>query len=224
MGADFYPRLTEVIKDRDASTRLMNDQAQLGLAIGGPILLGLIGVAPWFMALLYSREFVPAADILQWQTLGNVFKLASWPMGFAYIAAARSRIFLTMELAWNSVFLACLWVAMPLIGVEAAGIAFLISYVFYFALLHVLTKRLFGFCWDRLSLGLIATHASLATMIFALCRVSPLMAAGLSIALAALTAVFGLRIVIMKIGPHGRLSTRLHAGFAKIHWPIRSMK
>ena len=224
MGADFYPRLTEVIKDRAASTRLMNDQAQLGLAIGGPILLGLIGVAPWFMAILYSQEFVPAAEMLQWQTVGNVFKLASWPMGFAFVAAARSRIFLFIELTWNAAFLAFLWVGMPLIGIEAAGIAFLLAYMLYFILLHVLTRRLFGFRWDRLSLGLIGVHAVLAGLLLALSRLSPLLAAGVAVALAAVTAVVGLRIVLVKIGPHGRLSTRLHTAFAKLHWPIRSME
>ena len=39
MAADYYPRLTEVIHDKVAAVRLMNDQAQLGLAIGGPVLL-----------------------------------------------------------------------------------------------------------------------------------------------------------------------------------------
>jgi len=224
MGADFYPRLTEVIKDRDASTRLMNDQAQLGLAIGGPILLGLIGVAPWFMALLYSREFVPAADILQWQTLGNIFKLASWPMGFAYVASARSRTYLFTELTWNAAFLALLWALMPMIGVEAAGIAFAIAYALYFTLLHVLTWRLFAFRWEGLSLALIGVHAALGGMILALSREYPLTAAGVGLALAAVTGVVGLRIVVMKIGPYGRLSNRLHTVFAKLHWPIRSPK
>ena len=54
MGADYYPRLTEVIHDKVAAVRLMNDQAQLGLAIGGPVLLLLIGLAPWVITLLYS--------------------------------------------------------------------------------------------------------------------------------------------------------------------------
>ncbi len=224
MGADFYPRLTEVIRDRDASTQLMNDQAQLGLAIGGPVLLGLIGVAPWFMAVLYSREFVPAADMLQWQVLGNVFKLASWPMGFAFVAAARSRIFLMTQLTWNAVFLGLLWVGIPLLGVEAAGIAFLIAYVILFALQHVLTRRLFGFRWEALSLSLIGVHAALAALILALSALSPMLAAGASIVLAVTTGVIGLRIVVMKIGPHGRLSIRLHGLFAKLNWPIRSIE
>lgn len=224
MGADFYPRLTEVIQDRVASTRLINDQTQLGLAIGGPILLGLIGVAPWFMAILYSREFVPAADMLQWQTLGNVFKLASWPMGFAYIAAAWSRIYLVTQLTWNAVFFGLLWIGLPLIGIEAAGIAFLIAYALLFALMCVLNRILFGFRWETLSLGLIGVHAGLAALLLALSALSPLLAAFASIALAAVTAVVGLRIVVMKIGPHGRLSIRLHTIFAKLSWPIRSIE
>lgn len=62
MGADYYPQLVEVIADRVRANRLMNDQMQLGLALGGPILLALTGLAPWVMALFYSKEFVPAAE------------------------------------------------------------------------------------------------------------------------------------------------------------------
>ena len=57
MGADYYPRLTEVIHDKVAAVRLMNEQAQLGLTIGGPVLLLLIGLAPWMITLLFSSAF-----------------------------------------------------------------------------------------------------------------------------------------------------------------------
>tara|TARA_R110002072_G_scaffold4719_2_gene33035 strand:- start:9021 stop:10490 length:1470 start_codon:yes stop_codon:yes gene_type:complete len=224
MGADFYPRLAEVIYDRDATSRLINDQAQLGLAIGGPILLGLIGIAPWFMTVLYSREFVPAAEMLQWQTLGNVFKLASWPMGFAYVAAARPRIFLMTEIFWNAAFIGLLWIGMPFFGVEAAGIAFFIAYTLYFTLLHILTRQLFDYRLEKLSLGLIGVHASLAALVLALSQFSTLLAAGVSIVLLTVTAVGGLRIVLMKIGPYGRLSIRLYKTFATLYWPIRRME
>jgi len=150
--------------------------------------------------------------------------LASWPMGFAYIAAARSRIFLATELAWNAAFLGLLWVLMPVIGVEAAGMAFMIAYAMYFILLHVLTRRLFEFRWERLSLTLIAVHTILASLILAISRQSPILAAGVAVVLAAVTAIAGLRIVVMKIGPHGRLSTRLHAVFSALRRPIRSAK
>ena len=57
MGADYYPRLTEVIHDKVAAVRLMNEQAQLGLAIGGPVLLLLVGLAPWVISLLILQRF-----------------------------------------------------------------------------------------------------------------------------------------------------------------------
>ena len=75
VSADYYPRLAEVITDRKVATKLMNDQLQLLVSIGGPILLLLIGTAPWIMTLLYSSEFRSGSELLQWKTAGNVFKL-----------------------------------------------------------------------------------------------------------------------------------------------------
>ena len=103
MGADYYPRLTEVIHDKVAAVRLMNDQAQLGLAIGGPVLLLLIGLAPWVITLLYSNAFEPAVTLLQWQMVGNVFKLASWAMSFSIVAAGRPG-FHIIELSFNIMY------------------------------------------------------------------------------------------------------------------------
>jgi hypothetical protein len=40
--------------------------------------------------------------------------------------------------------------------------------------------------------------------------------------LAAATGLFGLRIVLSKVGKHGRLPTRLYGFFAKLGWPIQS--
>ena len=74
MGGEYYPRLTEVINDKVAAVQLMNDQAQLGLAISGPGFLLLIGLAPWVITLLYSAKFDPAVPLLQWLMVGNVFK------------------------------------------------------------------------------------------------------------------------------------------------------
>jgi O-antigen/teichoic acid export membrane protein len=184
MAADYYPRLTEVINDRAASTRLMNDQAQLGLAIGGPVLLLLIGLAPWAVTLLYSAEFAPAAELLQWQTVGNVFKLASWALAFSIVAAARSKTFFMMELSFNIVFLAMIWVLLPVLGLQVTAIAFLVGYVVYFATVNILAHILQGFRWQSLSLLLLALHVTLALALLALARFAPQAAAIASVGLA----------------------------------------
>ena len=224
MAADYYPRLTEVINDRAASTLLMNDQAQLGLVIGGPVLLLLIGLAPWTINLMYSAEFAPAAELLQWQTVGNVFKLASWALSFSIIAAARSKIFFFMELSFNIVFLLTIWCYLPILGLNAAAIAFLLGYVVYFAVVSTLAHFLQGFRWQRATFMILAMHATLAVMLLMLARVVPEVAAIASVCVATVTLVLGLRIVLIKMGPEGRVAARLTRIYAAIGWPIRSIQ
>ena len=145
MGADYYPRLTEVIHDKVAAVRLMNDQAQLGLAIGGPVLLLLIGLAPWVITLLYSSAFEPAVTLLQWQMVGNVFKLASWAMSFSIVAAARGKTFFLMELSFNIVFLSMVFVFLPHVGLEVTAYAFVLGYLVYLTIVYVLARSIHGF-------------------------------------------------------------------------------
>ncbi|MDF1776196.1 MAG: O-antigen translocase [Rhizobiaceae bacterium] len=223
MAADYYPRLTEVINDRAAATRLMNDQAQLGLAIGGPVLLLLIGLAPWAITLLYSAEFAPAADLLQWQIVGNVFKLASWALAFSIVAAARSKTFFLMELSFNIVFLTMIWFLMPILGLRVTAIAFLVGYIVYFVTVNILAHTLQGFRWQALSLLLLALHVTLALALLALAQTAPEGAAIASVCLALATGLFGLRVVLIKMGPEGRVAAYFARIYAAIGWPIRSI-
>lgn len=223
LAADYYPRLAEVINDRAAATRLMNDQAQLGLAIGGPVLLLLIGIAPWAVTLLYSAEFAPAVELLQWQTVGNVFKLASWALAFSIVAAARSKTFFLMELSFNIVFLALIWMLLPVLGLQITAIAFLAGYVVYFGIVNILAFIFQGFRWQSLSLLLLALHVTLALALLALARTAPQAAAITSIFLALATGLFGLRVVLIKMGPEGRIAARFAHIYAAIGWPIRSI-
>lgn len=221
MGADYYPRLTEVISDRAATVRLMNDQAQLGLAIGGPVLLLLVGWAHWAITLLYSTAFAPAATLLQWQTLGNVFKLASWPLSFSIVAAARSKTFLLTQLSFNVVYLSISWLLLPRLGLLVTAVAFLFGYIVYFSTVNVLVHRIHGFRWQPLSLGLLAMHAGLAAGLLTLALLVPLAATLATPLLALGTGVVGLRIVLTKIGPTGRIAGPLARAYAAAGWPIR---
>ena len=222
MGADYYPRLTEVIHDKVAAVRLMNDQAQLGLAIGGPVLLLFIGLAPWVITLLYSSAFEPAATLLQWQMVGNIFKLASWAMSFSIVAAARGKTFFLMEMSSNIVFLGMVLIFLPYIGLKVTAYAFVLGYLVYLTIVYVLARNIHGFRWQALALGLLGLHTSLGVALLVLALMAPLAAAIASPLLAAATGLFGLRIVLSKVGKQGHLPTRLYGIFTRLGWPIRS--
>ena len=221
MGADFYPRLTEVIGDRQITNKLVNDQAQLGLAIGGPLILVMIGMAPWVMSLLYSSEFHEAAGMLQVQMLGNVIKIVGFPLGYMFVAAARSKLYLFTQLNWNIFFLSMLWYWLPQYGLAAVGVAFSTAYALNFTIANILVRRLHAFRWEVLSLWLFVLHATLSLGLLAVAQIAPHLAAIASPFLALATGVFGLRVVLSKIGNQGSLPIRLYGIFARLGWPIR---
>lgn len=221
MAADYYPHLCEIINDRPSTIRLINDQIQLGLAIGGPVLLLMIGIAPWAITLLYSAEFQAATELLQWQTVGNVLKLASWPLAFSLVAASRSKIFVLVQLSFNITFLALVWLFIPTLGLKATAIAFFVGYALHFGVVSLLTRTTQGFRWQKLSIFLLILHLSLAIILLALARSIPEIAVIASTSLALVTGIFGLRIVLMKTGSDSRIGNRCARTFHAIGWPIK---
>lgn len=147
MGTDYYPRLTAAIHDHAATNRMVNEQTEVALLLAGPVLLAMLALAPWVIELLYSSKFDEAAYILRWQILGDVLKVASWPMGFIILAAGDGRIFMLTESLAIAVFVGLVWVGLPMIGVQMTGVAFLGMYMVYLPVMYWLAKRRLQFAW-----------------------------------------------------------------------------
>lgn len=149
MGADYYPRLASAIHDADAANRLVNEQTEVALLLAGPMFIGVIGIAPWIIEALYSKDFHEAAAILQWQALGDILKIASWPLGYFILAFANARMYLLSEITANAVFVAVAWFALPRMGIEATGVSFLLMYALYLPFAFWISFRRSGFVWTR---------------------------------------------------------------------------
>lgn len=145
MGADYFPRLTATINDHPQARKLVNEQAEMALLLAGPVLLGMITLAPWVIHLLYAASFAPAADVLRWQVLGDIFKVASWPMGFILLAQGRGGIFIATDVTWNVAYLGVIAVGIQEWGLVMAGVGFWIAYLIYYGLVALVASRLIGY-------------------------------------------------------------------------------
>jgi len=149
MGSDYYPRLTMIITDRAEVNRTVNSQTEALLLMASPIILGTLAAAPIIVRLLYSSAFADAAWILRWQVLGDVLKLAAWPMSFVLLAAGAGRRFFLTDTMAPLVMVSFLWVATPSLGVIASGLVFLIMYGVYLPTVFVVVRQRTGFLWSR---------------------------------------------------------------------------
>jgi PST family polysaccharide transporter len=149
MGTDYYPRLTAIIKDHPQVWKLVNEQTEMALLLAGPILLAMITLAPWVIHLLYAASFEPASEVLRWQVLGDILKIASWPIGFILLAMGRGGVYIGTQFTWNAAYLATITFGIQKWGLVIAGIGFWIAYLVLFSVGAFVASRLIGYKPDR---------------------------------------------------------------------------
>lgn len=147
MAADYYPRLSSVMTDHQAASNLVNQQTEIALLLATPVFISMMGLAPWVIQLLYSAEFSPAVEVLRWQILGDVLKVASWPLGFVLLAAGDGKMFFWTEVFVLSVMGLMISLLSTSFGLRITGVAFVAAYVCYLPLVYHLAKHRIGFKW-----------------------------------------------------------------------------
>lgn len=144
MAMDYYPRLTRAIGDHQHASRLVNEQAEMALLLAGPVLIATITFAPWVIQLLYSQAFGPAAELLRWQVLGDILKLASVPIVFIFLATGHGGVAIGVQCLWSAVYLGAVALGVQSFGLIMAGVGFSVSYLIYFVVVARIASRLTG--------------------------------------------------------------------------------
>jgi len=168
MGADFYPRLTAMIHDRALAIRAVSEQTEIGILLVLPGLLGALVFSPQVIKILYSPQFLPAADLLPWMALGVFGRVVSWPLGFVQLAMGASRWFAATETV-----AVCLQASLTLwllkwFGPIGAAYAFAASYAIYIVLMLWVARALIGFSWSSSVRELIVASSAFVGAAFVL--------------------------------------------------------
>lgn len=142
MSTDYYPRLCGYEGDDLAMIQFANQQLRFVLLVVTPIVLAVLCLTPVVLKLLYAPSFIAATGLMQWQILGTFFKVLIWPVSFFLLAKGKGPLFLLSEAVWYLVYYlgtVCLW---PLMGLEGAGLAFLLAYAVYLPLIVLMVRLL----------------------------------------------------------------------------------
>lgn len=149
LGTDFYPRLVGVVNDHRACNTTVNEQAHASLLLAAPGIVATITFAPLVVHLFYSAQFGGAVELLRWMCLGMALRVITWPVGYIIVAKNRQVVFFAVEAAWAVFNVAATWWCLRVFGLEGAGIAFMLSYVFHALVVYPTARRMTGFGWSR---------------------------------------------------------------------------
>lgn len=152
MAADFFPRLSAVNSDNVKVNKLVNEQTEIALLIGGPLIIAMFTFSSLIITILYSSEFTMSAVLLDFFVVGSFFKLLSWPICIISGAKGAIKQILISEISWNVVFIGLIWLLWGSMGMKGIGLAYILSYIYYLVILFILVNPLSGFRWDSINL------------------------------------------------------------------------
>lgn len=167
MASDFYPRLSAIGNNNIRTRQIVNQQAEIVVLIILPLLIIIMLSIPILIPLLLSNSFLPVIDFVRWVSLGLLFKAASYPLGFISFARGDVKIFLLLEVVLgNIVVVFSNIIGYKLAGLTGMGIGFFVSYVTYFILCVVVTRKRFNFAFNKSFLSIFLPSILFSTLSF----------------------------------------------------------
>ncbi len=142
MSTDYYPRLCGYEGDDRQMIQFANQQIRFVLLVVTPIVVAVLCLTPLVLTLLYSSSFLAAVDLMHWQITGTFFKVLIWPVSFFLLAKGKGLRFLITEVSWYAVYYLATVLLWPYMGLEGAGLAFLIAYLVYVPLVFLMVRPL----------------------------------------------------------------------------------
>lgn len=205
LGRDYFPRLAGVIGDDREVNKMVNEQTEISLLLAGPVFLMTMATAPWLISLLYSSAFGPAAAVLHWQIIGDVLKVAGWPISYILVAAGDGRAFVKNEIIGFAVFGLLAWLLLPLFGIAGSGMAYLGMMAVGLARVFWQARKRTGFSWlPEVVKPLIFLVLASAGLLL-LSSLSAAASAVSGLVLSAAFAIYGFSRLAHKTGLTGRL-------------------
>lgn len=171
LAQDYYPRVASAAAIDLPS--LIERRTRLVTAIAAPIIVAMLALSPLIVRLLYTDEFLPAADVLQWQLIGDLLKLPAWALSFVILARASSLRYLSLELIGGVALVAGILLLTPLLGGAGAGVAYLVMYVAYYFAAWVLIRGVVRVTPGRLQLGIVLLATGCVVILIVVPDVSP---------------------------------------------------
>jgi len=176
------------------------------LLLALPGLLATLTFAPWIIRLIYTSEFLPAADLLSWFILGCLGRVISWPMGFVMLALGKSKWFFITETTFTLLHLGMIWIGLRVVGLEGVAMAFFLLHVICIAVVCGVARYLIEFSWASATLRLLYIFLPIVMFAFISSRLLSLpVATAFGVIVTATASILCARGLVQRLGSDNRI-------------------
>ena len=129
----FLPRLGEVAGTPALRREIVRTFAQ-AVGITAVIALAIFVLRDWVVRIVFTEEFLPVRDLMPFQLLGDVLRMAAWTLGFVLVALVRSRWYIALELLVPAIYFGGALLLVPRHGTQGVTWAYCLAGIAHFAI------------------------------------------------------------------------------------------
>lgn len=137
LGMEYYPRLARVANSGKRMRVFVSQEVNVAMMVLAPIAVIFILLREPIVWLLYTSEFHVILSYVAWGMVGMVLRALSWCMAFVILARGDGKIYVITEVLSAIATVLLNIVCYRVWGLTGLGIAFLLSYAFYTAMIAV---------------------------------------------------------------------------------------
>lgn len=153
MDADYYPRLSVVVHDRERLNVTVNRQIDVLVMLMAPFLIVFALALPLVIRLLYTEKFFSVMPMVLCALPYMFFKAVYSPVAYLPLAKGDSRMYFVMELIYDVVFTLSVSAGFIYGGLVGAGCGLAFANFLDLVLLPWVYGRKYGFRFERATLG-----------------------------------------------------------------------
>ena len=136
METDFFPRLSGVCNNAEATNLTVNKQIEVSLLMLSPMLVALLAALPVLIPMLFSREFLPVVQMSQVAILAMYFKVLTMPIAYITLARKDALPYLCLEATSYAIMSWSIMVGFHYWGVFGTGVALVASHALELVIIY----------------------------------------------------------------------------------------
>ena len=166
MEADYFPRLSGVQHDIDATNECVNRQMEVSLLLLSPMLAALMLSLPILIPLLFSAQFLPVVKMAQVATLAMYLKVMTLPVAYITLARGYSLSYLFLETSYYVAFIVLFIVGYEHWGLYGTGIAVALAHLFEYVLVNAYAYKKYGYRFSATVSGYAIVQTGIGLLLF----------------------------------------------------------
>ena len=136
MESDYFPRLSAVNQDVEATNLMVNKQTEVSVLTIAPLLTSLIIFLPVLIPLLLSSQFLPIVAMTQVAALAMFFKAMTLPVAYITLARGLSVTYFVLESVYYVALVALIMVGYRHWGIWGTGLAITLAHLVEFLIIN----------------------------------------------------------------------------------------